>query len=68
MTAGAHPTGGGLGLPSCGPTNPQKSDFFKKNLDFVDIVISRVLRNFPFSRNKQLKSADEQYIKILKSK
>jgi hypothetical protein len=31
----------------------------KKNTDIVDIIISKVLRDFPFSRNQPLKSADD---------
>jgi hypothetical protein len=31
-------------------------------------MISKVLRDFPFSRNQPLKSPDEQYVKILKNK
>jgi hypothetical protein len=30
--------------------------------------MSKVLRDFPFSHNQPLKSADDQYIKILKNK
>jgi hypothetical protein len=30
-----------------------------KNTGFVDIMISKVLRDFPFSRNQPLKSADD---------
>jgi hypothetical protein len=37
----------------------------KKKTDFVDIMISKVLRDFPFSRNQPLKSSDDQYIRIL---
>jgi hypothetical protein len=36
--------------------------------DFVDIMISEVLRDFPFIRNEALKSADNSYIRILKNK
>jgi hypothetical protein len=39
-----------------------------KNTDFVDTIISKVLRHFPFSRNQPLESADDQYIRILKNK
>jgi hypothetical protein len=31
-------------------------------------MISQVVRDFPFSRNQPLKSADDQYIRILKNK
>jgi hypothetical protein len=39
-----------------------------KNTNFVDIMISKILRDFPSSRNQPLKSTDKQYIRILKSK
>jgi non-canonical (house-cleaning) NTP pyrophosphatase len=38
------------------PPNPQNRNL--KGTDFVD-VISKVLRDFPFSRNQPLKSADD---------
>jgi hypothetical protein len=47
--------GGAAGLQH--PQTPQNRNL--KNTDFVDIVISKVLRDFPFSRNQPLKSADE---------
>jgi hypothetical protein len=46
--------GGGGGAPGYSP--PPKPEF--KNTDFVDIMISKVLRDLPFSRNQPLKSAD----------
>jgi hypothetical protein len=60
--SGAHPRGGGAtGLQ---PFQNQNL----KNTHFVDIMISKVLRDLPFSRNQPLKSADEQYIRIMKNK
>jgi hypothetical protein len=54
---GAHPKGGG-GLPVCIPhQTPENRNL--KNTDFVDIMVSNVLRNLPFSRNQPLKSADD---------
>jgi hypothetical protein len=53
------------GCRAAAPTPPKPK--FKKR-DFVDIVISSVLRDFPFSRNQPLKSADDQCIRILKNK
>jgi hypothetical protein len=50
----------------CRAAAPPKPKF--KNTDFVDIMISKVLRDFPFRRNQPLKSADDQYIRILKNK
>jgi hypothetical protein len=59
------PKGGGL--PGCRPppTKGPRTEI-KKNL--VDIVISNVLRDFTFSRNQPLKSADGCYIRIFKNK
>jgi hypothetical protein len=31
-------------------------------------MVSKVLHGFPFSRDQPLKSADDQYIRILKNK
>jgi hypothetical protein len=63
-------TQGGRGrLPCCSlppPQNPQNRNL--KNTGFVDIVISKALRDLSFSRNQPLKSADDQYIRILKNK
>jgi hypothetical protein len=44
---------------------PQNRDL---KTDFVDTMISEVLRELPFSRNQPLKSAGDQYIRILKNK
>jgi hypothetical protein len=41
---------------------------FKKNASSVDMVISDVLHDLPFSRKQSLKSADNQYIGVLKNK
>jgi hypothetical protein len=61
---GAHPTRGG---PGCSPPpNPQNRNL--KATDFVDIKISKVLPDFPFSQNQPVKSADDQYITILRNK
>jgi hypothetical protein len=61
----AHPGWGG-GAAELKPPNPKKLKF--KKHAFVAIMISKVLRDLPFSRNQPLKSADEWYIKILESK
>jgi hypothetical protein len=59
------PTQGGL--PGCSaPQTPEDQNL--KNTDFVDFMISKILRDFPISRNQPLKSADDQYIRILKNK
>jgi hypothetical protein len=51
--SGAHPR---VGLPGCNPPKPQNRNL--KNIDFVDIMISKVSRDFPICRNQPLKSAD----------
>jgi hypothetical protein len=56
----------GGGCRAAAPQTPQNRNL--KNTDFVDIVVSKVLRNFPFSGNQPLKSADDKYIVILKNK
>jgi hypothetical protein len=55
LIKGAHKEGG---LPGCSPPQTPKNKNLK-NTDFVDIVISKVLPDLPFSRNQPLKSADE---------
>jgi hypothetical protein len=57
----------GRGLPGCSipPPNPQKLKFKKQFCRYYDI---KVLRDFSFSRNQPLKSAVDQYIRILKNK
>jgi hypothetical protein len=52
------------GCQAAAPPNPQKRNL--KDTDFVDIMISKVLLDFLFSRNQPLKSADDLYIRILK--
>jgi hypothetical protein len=49
-------TQGGLGCQDAAPPEPPNPKL-KKHI-FVDIMISKVLRDFPFSRNQPLKSAD----------
>jgi hypothetical protein len=55
--------GGSAGLQTT--TNTPNRNL--KKTDFVDIVISKVLCDLPFSRNEPLKSTD-WYIRILKNK
>ena len=52
------------GLPSYISPPPHKKIEIKKNY-FID-TISNILRDSPFSRYAPLKSADDQYIRILK--
>jgi hypothetical protein len=52
---GAHPRGEAAGMQP--PQTPQNRHL--KNTDFVDVMISNVLCDFPFSRNRPLKSADD---------
>jgi hypothetical protein len=47
--------------------HPPKSKL-KKKTDFVDITISKVLRDLPFSRNQPLKSADDCTSEFFKNK
>jgi hypothetical protein len=54
------------GFPAAAPQTTENWNL--RNTDFVDLVISEVLRDFPFSRNQPLKSADDEYIRILKNK
>jgi hypothetical protein len=54
------------GLPGCSPPHTQNRNI--KNTDLLDIMISKVLCGFPFSRNQPLQSADDQYVRILKNK
>jgi hypothetical protein len=58
---GAHPRGGGLQPPHTQNRN-------LKTPDFLDMMISKVLYDLPFSQNQLLKLADDYYIRILKNK
>jgi hypothetical protein len=49
-------------------TQPPSQSKFKRNTNFVNTVISVVLRDFPSSRNQPLKWADDYYIGILKNR
>ena len=49
---------GGL-QPSSPPLQISQNRNLKKNKDFVDIIVSKVLRDLPFSQNQPLKSADD---------
>jgi hypothetical protein len=64
--SGAHPMGRGGCRGAVRRQTPQNRNL--KNRGFVDIMISEVLRDFPFSRNQPLKSADDQYVRISKNK
>jgi hypothetical protein len=46
--------------------NPQYQNL--KNANLVDIMVSKVLCEFPFIRNRPLRPADDWYIRILKNK
>jgi hypothetical protein len=39
------------------PPKPPKTEILKKHT--VDIMVSQVLRDFPFSQNQRLNSADD---------
>jgi hypothetical protein len=47
------------GVAGLQPPNPTKLKLKKKKTDFLHIMISKVLRHFPFSRNPPQKSADD---------
>jgi hypothetical protein len=57
----SNPKGGGGAAGLQSSTN-------SKNTYFKYIMISKVLRDLPFTRNHPLKSADDKYIRILKNK
>jgi hypothetical protein len=59
----AHPRGGAARLQPPPPTPKLK---FRR--DLVNITISNVVCDLPFSGNHPLKSADDCYIRILKNK
>jgi hypothetical protein len=49
-------------------TPPNSQNWNLKNADFVNIMISKVLRSFPINRNQALRWTDDWYIRILKNK
>ena len=51
-------TQGGGGCRATAPPKPPKPTF-KKNTDFVETMVSKVLRGFPFSRNRLMSSTLE---------
>jgi hypothetical protein len=53
----AHTRGGGCRAAGPPPQIPENLNL--KNTDFVDVVISKVLRDLPFRRRQPLKSADD---------
>jgi hypothetical protein len=57
-SSSARGTPKGVGLPGCAPpTKPPKPKL--KKTHYVDIMIAKVLRDFPFIRNQPLKSTDD---------
>jgi hypothetical protein len=60
---GAHPGGGGFS--SAALLSPQNRNL--RNANFAGTMVSKVLCDFPFSRNQPLKSAADQYVRILKN-
>jgi hypothetical protein len=50
--------GGGGCLATAPPPQTPETDI-KKNTDFVETMVSKVLRGFPFSRNRLVSSALE---------
>jgi hypothetical protein len=55
-------------LPGCSPHPPKATKLKLKNTDFVNIMISKVLRDLPLSQNQPLKSVDDRYIRNSKNK
>ena len=53
LDAGAHPRGAAA---------PQNRNLTKT--DFVDTMISKVLRDFPFSLSQRVKSADDRTLEF----
>jgi hypothetical protein len=51
--------GGGAAAMQLHPNPPPQKNINLKNTDFVDIRISEVLRDFPFSRSQPLNSTDD---------
>jgi hypothetical protein len=51
------------GLRVCSPAKPPQNRNLK-NIYFVDIMVSKVLRDLPFSRNQSLKSADDSTLEF----
>jgi hypothetical protein len=47
------------GEGAAGLQHPKPQKLNLKNTDFVDIMISTLLRYFPYSRNQPLKLADD---------
>jgi hypothetical protein len=58
--------GGAAAVLQSPPPKPEKPKFKKQR--FLNIMTSKVLRDFPLGRNQPLKSVDDQYIRILKNK
>jgi hypothetical protein len=66
LSQGRPQRGGGGACRAADVQNSPKLKFKKPS--FVDIMISKGLRDLPFSQNQPLKSADDYYISILKNK
>jgi hypothetical protein len=56
----------GRGCRAAAPQIPQNRNL--KNTGFVDIMMSKVFRDFPYSWSQPPKSANDLYIIILKNK
>jgi hypothetical protein len=54
--ARAHPNGGGCWAAAPLPITQNQN---LKNTDFVDIMMSKLLHDFPVSQNQPLKTADD---------
>jgi hypothetical protein len=51
----------GAGLPGCRPPPPPHQKRNLKNADFVDTILSKVVRDLRFNLNQPMKSADDWY-------
>jgi hypothetical protein len=59
LKQGCTQAGGGGEAAGLQPPPKTTQNWKLKNKDFVDIMVSKILRHFPFSRNQPLKSADD---------
>jgi hypothetical protein len=64
LSQGQHPRlGGGGGAAGLQPPKTSENRYLK-NTDFVDIMISKLSRDLPFSRKQPLKSADDSTLEF----
>jgi hypothetical protein len=71
MVINGYKQGSNQGVGGCSPAVPPSKPPQNRNLkdtDFVDMMLSKILRDLPISRNQPLKLADDWYIRILENK